>query len=87
MPAGTSEAATAPIVTLAPFPTFTSLETVAFGPTQTSSPITADPQTQAEAARFGMNTWTAERATLEAMTECLQNAAYELRNKEREAMI
>ncbi|MBQ3425698.1 MAG: uroporphyrinogen-III C-methyltransferase [Clostridia bacterium] len=44
-------------------------------------------QTQAEAARFGMNTWTAERATLEALTECLQNAAYELRNKEREAMV
>ncbi|MBR0365294.1 MAG: uroporphyrinogen-III C-methyltransferase [Clostridia bacterium] len=44
-------------------------------------------QTQAEAARFGMKTWTSKRATLEALTECLQNAAYELRNKEREAMV
>lgn len=44
-------------------------------------------QTQAEAARFGMRTWTAECATLESLTECLQNVVEALRNNESEAML
>ena len=44
-------------------------------------------QTQAEALRFGMQTWTSKQATLESLTDCLQNAAEELIIKEREAMV
>ncbi|MBQ9322418.1 MAG: uroporphyrinogen-III synthase, partial [Eubacterium sp.] len=44
-------------------------------------------QTQAEAVRFGMQTWTSKQATLKSLTECLQNAAEKLRTKEREAMV
>ena len=41
-------------------------------------------QTQAEAARMGMRTWTAKQATLVSLTECLQEAADEVHSEEKE---
>lgn len=50
-PGGTSLVTTEPSVTTAPLPTVNSLEIVAFGPTQTSSPSVVLPQTSEQEER------------------------------------